>query len=46
MDVYDFALGVVLSQLKENDLLHPINFCFCKFPFVDINYEIHDKGLW
>jgi hypothetical protein len=45
MDVYDFALGVVFSQLKENDLLHLINFCFCKFSLVEINYEIHDKGF-
>jgi hypothetical protein len=30
MDVFDFALGVALSQFKENDIFHLVDFCFCK----------------
>jgi hypothetical protein len=30
MDAFDFALGVVLSQFKENDILHIVDFCFYK----------------
>jgi hypothetical protein len=29
MDAFDFALGVVFSQFKENDILHLVDFCFC-----------------
>jgi hypothetical protein len=43
IDISNFALGVVLSQLGENNLLHPISFCFCKFFPVEINYEIYHK---
>jgi hypothetical protein len=43
IDTFDFALGVVLSQLGEDNLFHPITFCFCKFFPADINYEIYHK---
>jgi hypothetical protein len=39
----NFALGVVFSQPKDNDLLHPIDFHSCKKILVEINYDIHDK---
>jgi len=42
---FDFALGFVLSQPRENNLLHLVGFHSCKFSLVDINYEIHDKEL-
>jgi hypothetical protein len=42
-DAFDFALCVVLSQPKENNLLHPIGFHSHKFSPPKINYEIHDK---
>jgi hypothetical protein len=41
----NFALGVVLSQPEENNLLHPIGFHSHKFFPTNINYEIHDKEL-
>ncbi len=45
MDVSDFALGVVLSQLDKDKLLHPVAFHSRKFIATEINYEIHDKEL-
>jgi hypothetical protein len=45
MDAFDFALGVVLSQLGLDNLLYPIGFRFRKLSPVKINYEIHDKEL-
>jgi hypothetical protein len=33
----DFALDVVLSQPRKNNLLHPIGFCSHKFSLVKIN---------
>jgi hypothetical protein len=43
MDVFDFALNVILSQLKEDNLLHIVGFYFHKFSPVEINYNIHNK---
>jgi len=43
MDVFDFALSVILSQLKEDNLLRIVGFCFHKFSLVEINYKIHNK---
>jgi hypothetical protein len=45
MDVSNFALGVVLSQHGEDNLLHPIHFYSSKFSLVKINFKIHDKEL-
>jgi hypothetical protein len=42
MDASDFAIGIVLSQLGENKLLHLVNFCSRKFSPTQINYDIHD----
>jgi hypothetical protein len=44
-DVSNFAVGVVLSQLGENNLLQLVKLCFYKFSFTKINYKIHDKKL-
>ncbi len=41
----NFTLGVVFSQLEENNLLRLVGFCYRKFSFIKINYEIHDKEL-
>jgi hypothetical protein len=43
MDAFNFAIGVVFSQLGKNNLCHHVGFCFHKFSFAKINYEIHDK---
>jgi len=45
MNASDFALGVVLSQLREDNLLHLVDFRFRKFSPTKINYKIHDKEL-
>jgi hypothetical protein len=43
IDAFDFALSVILSQLGEDNLFHPVGFRFCKFFHGEINYKIHDK---
>jgi hypothetical protein len=45
MDVSNFAIGNVLSQLGKNNLFHLVRFCSHKFFPTKINYEIHDKEL-
>jgi transposase InsO family protein len=44
-DASDFALGAVLSQRDNENLLHPVAFHSRKFTPAEINYEIHDKEL-
>jgi hypothetical protein len=44
-DTFDFAIGVVFSQLGKNNLLHIVNFYYCKFFPIEINYNIHKKEL-
>jgi len=45
IDVSNFALGIVLSQLGNDDFLHHVGFYFHKFSPLEINNEIHDKYL-
>jgi hypothetical protein len=45
MDAFDFALGVILSQFEEYNLLHLIGFRYHKFSPIKINCKIHDKEL-
>jgi len=45
MDAFDFALGTILSQPGENNLLLTIEFYFHKFSPVEINHDIHDKKI-
>jgi len=44
-DAFDFALNVILSQPKEDNLPHPVGFHSYKFFPTEINYETHDKKL-
>jgi hypothetical protein len=44
-DASDFALGAVLSQKGDDDMLHPIAYHSRKFSPAEINHEIHDKEL-
>lgn len=44
-DASDFALGAVLSQVADDERLHPIAFHSRKFTAPEINYEVHDKEL-
>jgi hypothetical protein len=39
---FQFAFGIVLSQLGENNVLHHVNFYSHKFSPTQINYKIHD----
>ncbi len=45
MDASNFALNVVLSQPKKDNLLHLVGFRSHKFFPIKINYEIHEKEL-
>jgi hypothetical protein len=45
MDVFDFTIGNVFSQLGKNTLFHLVSFCSHNFFPTEINYEIHDKEL-
>jgi len=40
--VFYFALKVVFSQPKDDDLFHHVGFHFHKFFLVKTNYEIHE----
>lgn len=45
IDTSNFALHVVLSQMKTNHKLHLVVFYSKKFLATKINYEIYDKKL-
>ena len=45
VDAFDFSLGCILSQIGDDEKLHPTAFHSRKFEAVKINYEIHDKEL-
>ncbi len=45
MDAFDFALGVVLSQFKENDILHIVDFCFYKKNLVKWTMKFMTKKI-
>jgi hypothetical protein len=45
IDVSDFVVGAIFSQLGKNNFFHPIGFHFHKFFLAKINYKIHDKEL-
>jgi hypothetical protein len=44
-NAFEFALGVVLSQPRGNNILHIVGFCSHNFSPIEINYKIHDKKL-
>lgn len=39
------AIGVVISQLKDNKQLHPIAYYSKKLSTFELNYKIHNKKL-
>jgi hypothetical protein len=45
IDVSNFEISAILSQLGKYNFFHPIGFCFCKFFLAEINYKIHDKEV-
>jgi hypothetical protein len=38
-------VGIIFSQLREDNLFHLLDFRSCKFSLVEINYKIRDKEL-
>jgi hypothetical protein len=44
-DASDFALGAVLSQRDQADVLHPVGFFLRKLKPAELNYTVHDKEL-
>jgi hypothetical protein len=42
-DAFNFVVGVVFSQLGEDNLLNHVGLCSHKFSHVKINHEIQDK---
>jgi hypothetical protein len=44
-DASDFALGSVLNQYDDNNVLHPIAYYSRKFNEQELNYEIYDKEM-
>jgi transposase InsO family protein len=44
-DASDFALGGVLSQRDDNNVLRPVAFYSRQFTDAELNYEIYDKEL-
>jgi hypothetical protein len=42
-DASDFAIGAILSQPNEVNVLHPVAYYSCKFTAPKINYLIYDK---
>jgi len=44
-DASDFAIGAVLSQRDNENILHPVTFHSRKYQPAEINYDIHDKEL-
>jgi hypothetical protein len=44
-DASDFAISGILSQLDDNDVLHPVAYFSRKLTSPEANYEIHDKEL-
>ena len=45
-DASAYALGCVLSQFKDDGLLHPCAFYSKKFTPTETNWQIHDKELY
>jgi hypothetical protein len=45
MDVFNFVINTILSQLGKKIIFHPISFLSHKFSPIEINYKIHDKKL-
>ena len=44
-DASDFAIGAILSQADDNNLMHPVAYYSRKFTASEINYPIYDKEL-
>jgi len=45
IDDSNFVVGIIFSQLGEDNLFHLLDFRSCKFSLAKNNYKIHDKEL-
>jgi Reverse transcriptase (RNA-dependent DNA polymerase)/RNase H-like domain found in reverse transcriptase len=44
-DASDYAIAAILSQVNENNEIHPVAFHSCSIQHTELNYDIHDKEL-
>jgi hypothetical protein len=44
-NAFDFAIGAILSQEDNTNIMHPVAYYSRKFTTVEINYPIYDKEL-
>ena len=44
-DASDFAIGAILSQADDTNIMHPVAYYSRKFTPAEINYPIYDKEL-
>jgi RNase H-like domain found in reverse transcriptase len=44
-DVSDYLITATLSQVDENNEIHPVAFCSCSMQHTELNYDIHNKEL-
>jgi RNase H-like domain found in reverse transcriptase len=43
--VSDYAIAAILSQVDENNEIHPVTFRSFSMQHAELNYDIHDKEL-
>jgi RNase H-like domain found in reverse transcriptase len=41
----DYTIAAILSQVDENNEIHPVTFCSHSMQHTELNYDIHDKEL-
>jgi RNase H-like domain found in reverse transcriptase len=44
-DASDYAIATILSQVNENNEIHPVTFCLRSMQHAELNYDIHKKEL-
>jgi RNase H-like domain found in reverse transcriptase/Reverse transcriptase (RNA-dependent DNA polymerase) len=44
-DASDYAIATILSQVDENNKIHPVTFRSHSMQHTELNYDIHDKEL-
>jgi hypothetical protein len=45
VDIFDFIVGIILSQFGKDNFFHPIDFHNHNYFPIKINYKIYDKEL-
>ena len=44
-DALDYTLAAILSIMTKDNEIHPVAFHSWTFSTLELNYDIHDKGL-